>query len=160
MATTDKPTFVKDLRPFGGGTPVGYTADASLTDLAQGEFVAWASVSKTLLRFVRAGEAGKYVGVSRDSQLGVARLGNQAALASATAPLSVFTTGVHEILGTAGETYAHSNAVYMSGTNTQKITLVAGGGVQVGTVHLPDGSTRVGAVNVPILIDESTITQG
>lgn len=157
---TDKYTFQKDLRPFGGGTPVAYPLDPAVTGLAQGEFVAWASSSKTLLRFVRAGEAGKYVGISRDSQIGVAKLGNQAALQAAITPFSVFTTGVHEVLGTAGETYAHSNAVYMSGTNTQKITLVAGGGVQVGTVHLPDGSTRVGAVNVPILIDEYTKTQG
>lgn len=158
---TDKPTFVQDLRPFGGGTPISYPVDPAVTDLAQGEFVAWASNSRVLKRFVRASEAGKFVGVSRDSQLGVAKLGNQAALAlSVSSAFSVFSSGVHELLGTAGETYAHSNPVYMSGIDTQKITLVAAGGTQVGTVHLPLGGTKVGAVKVPILIDEFTKTQG
>lgn len=160
MSATDRPTFVKDVRPFGGGSPISYLVDPAVTDFAQGEFAAWAgSTTRLLRRFVRAGEAGKLVGITRDSQLGVAKLGNQAALAQAVAHLSVFTTGIHEVLGTAGETYGHGMEVYMSGTDTQKITLAAGGGVKVGMVYLPDGSTKVGAVKVPILIDEYTITQ-
>lgn len=157
---SDKYTFVQDLRPFGNGTVITYPVDPAVTDFAQGELAAWSSVSRILKRFVRAGEAGKFVGVTQGSQQGVARLGNQAALAADAAHMPVWTTGVHEFTGTAGETYAHGYAVYMSGTNTQKITIVAGGGVQIGTVHLPDGTTKSGAVNVPILIDEYTKTQG
>lgn len=152
-------TFVKDLRPFGGGTPVSYNFAALTPALEQGEMVAWSVSGQVLVRFVRDGSAGDFVGISRDSQLGLQSLGNQSALLAAIIPFSVFTTGIHELLGTAGETYTHGIAVYMSGTNTTAISSSAAGGVQVGTVHMPQGGSLVGAVRVPVLIDEYTKTQ-
>lgn len=151
-------TFIKDLRPFGGGTPIGYKT--ALTDLVNGEFAAWDNTNKTLVRFVRDATAGPFVGITRDSLVGIQKLGNQPQLLAAFQnPCSVFSTGVHSLLGSAGQTYVHSTPVYMAGTDSQKITTVAGGGTQIGTVHLPDGSTLSGAVRVPVLIDEFTITQ-
>jgi len=153
-------TYVKDLRPFGSGTPVSYNFANLASALFQGEFVAWDAAAKVLVRYVRTGSAGKLVGVSRDSQAGLQSLGNQAALSAAINPFSVWTTGVHEMLGTAGETYTHGIAVYMQGTDTTAITSSQGaGGVQVGSVHLPDGAVKTGAVRVPILIDNFTETQ-
>ena len=156
---TDIPTFVKDLRPFGGGTPISYLVSTSVTDLAQGEFVAWDSANRVMRRFVRDGSAGKFLGISRDSQVGVAKLGNQTALAAANARLSVFTTGVHESTGLAGETYGHGDSLFMNATSTQSVTKVSAGGTQLGTVYLPEGGTKSGAVKVPMLIDEYTVTQ-
>lgn len=157
---TDKYTYMLDLRGYGGGTPVEYLVDSAVTDLKAGEMVAWAgSTSRILKRFVRASEAGKFVGLTKDSQSGVAKLGNQTALAASVAKAMVFTTGVHLITGTAAEVYGHGMEVYMSGTDTQKITLTPGGGTKIGRVHLPNGNTKTGAVEVPILIDDYTITQ-
>lgn len=153
-------TFVKDLRPFGNGTPVSYNFVALASPLFQGEFVAWDATVGVLVRYLRTGSAGKLVGITRDSQAGLQSLGNQAALAAAINPFSVWTTGVHEMLGTAGETYTHGLAVYMQGTDTTAITSSqAVTGVQVGSVHLPDGTIKLGAVRVPILIDNFTETQ-
>ena len=70
---------------------------------------------------------------------------------------SVFTSGVHELLGLSGDTYLHGDAVYMNATSTIQITKTQGaGGVQVGAVFLPDGTSRVGQVRVPVLIDAFT----
>jgi predicted RecA/RadA family phage recombinase len=153
-------TFRQDLRPFGQGTPIGYKT--SLTDLVEGEFVAWDATNKVLVRYVRDGSAGKFAGISKDSVAGIQKLGNQAALQGAFQnPCEVFTTGVHELLGAQGQTYKHGDVVYMNGTDTQLITTTAGSpaGVAIGTVHLPDGSTKTGSVRVPVLIDEFTIAQ-
>lgn len=158
---TDFNTYVKDLRPFGNGTPIGYNIAAALSPpMQQGEMVAWDSTALTLVRFVRDASAGRFVGVSRDSQFGIQKLGNAAALMNAVQPFSVYTTGIHELLGSAGVTYEHGSAVYMDGTFTNTVTTSAGaGGVQVGTVYLPDGTTKTGAIRVPVLIDEYTKTQ-
>jgi hypothetical protein len=150
-------TFQKDLRPFGGGTPFDYAVSTTL-NIDMGEFVGWDATNKTLVSFVRDGSAGKFAGIARGSQAQIKGLGNQAALL--LSKISVFTTGVHALLGTAAEVYGHGDAVYMNGTDVTKVTKTAGtGGVQVGIVHLPDGTTRTGAVRVPVLIDEYTITQ-
>lgn len=156
---TDLYTYVKDIRPRGDGTVIPYKPVAALVDLCAGEFVGWDADDAALKRFVRDGAGNiKYVGISRDSQVKMARLGNHAALA--LKEIGVFSTGVHSILGTAAENYVHGTVVYMESTNTQKITTVQGvGGVAVGTVHLPDGTTLTGAVMVPVLIDEYTIVQ-
>jgi len=152
-------TYLKDVRPRGDGTAIPYKPLAALVDLCMGELVGWDADDKALVRFTRDGATNvKFVGISRDSQVGMARLGNYPALA--LKEISVFSTGVHSLLGTAAETYVHGTIVYMSGTDTQKITTVVGvGGVAIGTVHLPDGSTLTGAVLVPVLIDEYTLTQ-
>ncbi len=150
-------TFVKDLRPFGNGTPVAYKYDASAFasdpqgELASGEFCAYDATNKRVVRFVRNGGAGQFAGVSRDSGVAIHKLGNQAALN--LIEFSVFTSGVHELLGLTGDTYAHGDAVYMNATSTIQITKTAGGGLQIGQVFLPDGSNRVGQVRVPVLID-------
>ncbi len=154
-------TYRGDIRPFGNGSVITYLADATLTDLAQGEMSAWDSAAKVLKRFVRDGSAGHFVGISRDSQTGMAKLGNESALAAFVANIGVFSTGIHQLVGLSGDSFTHGVAVYMSGVDTTKVTVTAGGGVQVGTVHLPDGSTIVGdgSKRVSILIDEFTITQ-
>ena len=163
MAVKDFYTFVKDLRPFGNGTPVSYNYVASaFTGAADGEpvageLMAYDATNLRIVRFKADGGAGVFAGISRDSAQGVKKLGNQPALT----PLefSVFTSGVHEMGGVSGDVYAHGQAVYMNATSTQNIQktqgTVSGGGVfsQLGTVFLPDGSTRTGAVRVPILID-------
>jgi len=149
-------TYRGDLRPNGNGTPVAYKYSALTPDLSQGEMVAWNATGNVLARFQRTAPS-KFVGITRDSAIGMAKLGNQPALA--LIDVSVFTTGIHELIGTSAEVYAHGQAVYMSGTDTTKITKTAAGGVQVGTVHLPQGNTLTGAVRVPILIDEYTKAQ-
>ena len=150
-------TFLGDLRPWGNGTPVAYKIAAAL-ELESGTFAAWDATNGTLVKFIRDASGGKFAGVTRGSSVMVKSLGNQAALIPPK--LSVFTTGIHQMLGTAAETYTHGVVVYMNGTTANKITTTQGtGGVAVGAVHLPDGSTLSGAVRVPILIDEYTITQ-
>src|ERR1044071_5368943 len=135
-------TFVKDLRPFGGGTPFDYAVVSTL-GLDNGQMVGGDATNKTLVAFVRDGSAGKFAGLTRGSQLSVASLGNQAGLA--LSKISVFTTGIHQLVGTAAQTYKHGDPVYMNGTDVTKITLTQGtGGVVVGTVHLPDGTTLTG----------------
>lgn len=153
-------TYLKDLRPFGGGTPIGYVT--TLTNVVAGEFMAWDNTNKTLVRFVRDGSAGPFVGVSKTDLVGIQSLGNQTPLVAAFQnPFEVFTTGIHLLQGAAGQTYKHGDVVYMNGTDTQAITTTAGSpaGVAIGTVNLPDGSTLTGVVLVPVLIDEYTITQ-
>jgi len=159
-------TFVKDLRPFGNGTPMSYrydrtafTSDAQ-GELGSGEMLGWDATNQRILRFNRTAANGKFIGLTRDSATGLQKLGNQAALNLAVADYSVFTSGVHMLVGTVGDTYNHGNAVYMSGTDTTKITKTQGSnGVQVGTVYNPLNSSVVGAVRVPVLIDEYTVTQ-
>lgn len=160
MPPVTRYTFLKDLRPYGQGTPIGYLT--ALTNLVEGEFVAWDNTNKTLVRFVRDGSAGPFVGISKTDLVQIQSLGNQPALVAAFQnPFEVFSTGVHTLQGAPGQSYAHAQAVYMRGTDTQAITTTSGSpaGVQIGTVHLPDGSTLTGAVNIPVLIDEYTITQ-
>lgn len=171
LPTADFYTFKQDVRAAFGGSPVAYVADPSLsvaqggTPLFQGEMVALRVVgnSRTIVRLVRDGSAGDFVGITRDSQQGTAKLGNQPALLQMTQlELSVFTTGIHELKGTVGETYAHGTPVFMSQLllQTDTITTVASTtGLVVGIVWLPDNSTRVGAVRVPILIDNHTLSQ-
>jgi hypothetical protein len=157
---TDFYTYRQDIRAAFGGSPVAYEPDTGVTTLVRGEMLAISASTHKVKQFVRDGSAGVFVGISRDSQVGLAKLGNQPALAASLGlEFSVFTTGVHELLGTAGQTYTHGLAVYM-GADTDVITSVAGtGGVQVGIVWLPDASSKVGAVRVPVLIDEYTKTQ-
>lgn len=156
-------TFRQDIRPFGNGSPLAYRYDASLFaadvlgEPVQGEMLAWDSGNTRVLRFVRTGTF-PFIGIARDSAAGLKKLGNQPALTPTE--LSVFTTGVHELVGTAGQSYIHGDAAFMSGTDTTKITKVAAGGTRVGTVHNPQNQTISGAVRVPVLIDEYTVTQG
>lgn len=150
-------TFLKDIRPLGNGSPVAYRYDTAAFvsdaqgDLAMGEFAAYDATNKRVVRFVRNGGAGQFIGVSRDSASAMKKLGNQPALN--LIEFSVFSSGVHELLGLTGDTYVHGDAVYMNATSTIQITKTAGGGVQIGAVFLPDGSQRVGQVRVPVLID-------
>jgi hypothetical protein len=150
-------TFVKDLRPFGNGTPVAYKYDTTAFssdaqgDLAAGEMIAYDATNRRVVRYVRNGGAGQFAGLGRDSAISIKKLGNQAALN--LIEYSVFTSGVHELLGLTGDTYSHGDAVYMNATSTIQITKTQAGGVQVGAVYLPDGSQRVGQVRVPVLID-------
>lgn len=155
-------TFRQDIQPFGNGSPVAYRyvksvfdADA-LGEIVQGELVAWDSGNRRVIRYVRTGTS-KLIGISRDSAAGLKKLGNQPGLD--LTELSVWTSGIHELLGTAGETYLHGDSVFMSGTDTTKVTKVAAGGVQVGIVQNPQHVSYVGAVRVPILIDTYTVTQ-
>lgn len=158
----DYNTFVKDLRPFGGGSVIEYgylKSDLAGTedDLEQGEMGAFETSSGHVVRFVRDGSAGKFTGMTKDSARAVHKLGNQAGLNLDR--VGVYSTGVHMLVGTGGETYNHGDAVYMNGTDTTKVTKTAAGGVQVGTVHNPTKATYSGAVRVPILIDEFTVVQ-
>jgi hypothetical protein len=154
---TDFYTFVKDIRPLGNGSPVAYKYDPTAFssdvqgDLAMGEMVAFDATNRRVVRFVRTGGAGNFIGVSRDSAISMKKLGNQAALN--LIDMSVFTSGVHLLLGNTGDTYNHGDAVFMNATSTIQITKTAGGGVQVGAVFLPDGTQRSGQVRVPVLID-------
>lgn len=162
MSPVDKYTYREDFRPFGNGSPIAYkyTTPQSGGDIAQGEFVTWDGTNRVLVRFVRDGSQGPFVGITRDSALAVKKLGNQAALGPIE--LAVFTTGVHLLTGSVGDTYAHGDKVYMPGSppDTQKISKTQGtGGIQIGIVHLPQGNTLAGAVDVPVLIDNFTITQ-
>lgn len=170
--TSDFYTYRKDIRPFGGGSPVSYLPDSTLlvanggTPLYQGEMLALKFVGnvRTVVRFVTDGSAGNFIGVSRDSQQGVAKLGNQAALIQAVnLDFSVFTTGVHQFKTTVGQTYAHGMAVYM-GADTATVTLTGTSGQPViGMVFLEstDGTPVVGAagVRVNVLIDNHTLNQ-
>lgn len=168
IPTADFYTFVKDIRQFGGGSPVAYRYDpAGLAEgagspLLQGEMVAWANNTSTpvLVRFTRAGGAGKFVGITRESAKGVQKLGNQSALTPTE--LSVFTSGVHNLKTLNGDTYNHGDAVYMSSTDTDRVTVTAGGGTQVGKVFLPMDPAVVGdgSKRVPVIIDEYTNYSG
>lgn len=161
-------TFIKDInRALSSGSPVSYRYDPTAFtndplgvggDIQQGEMCAWDVTNQRVLRLQRAGGNGKYIGVSRDSAFAIHKLGNQAALS--LTELSVFTSGVHALLGSVGETYNHGDAVYMAGTDTTKVTKTQGSnGIQVGIVENPLAETFVGAVRVPVLIDTYTITQ-
>ncbi len=161
-APADFYTFRGDIRPFGNGSPVAYRYDptaftAAAEDITQGELCAWDSTNRRVVRFVRAGEAGKFIGLSRESAKSIHKLGNQPALN--LRELSVFSTGIHELIGKLGETYNHGDAIYMDSTATNAVTKVAGGGVQIGTIHNPQNLTIQGNVRVPVLIDEFTVTQ-
>jgi hypothetical protein len=169
-------TFKTDLRPFGGGTPISYNYDkAQLVtgedDIEQGEMVGLIEVESTeqaqVVRFTRdallmgaAQVTGVFAGIARDSAKGIHRLGNQPALNLDV--LSVFTTGVHLLVGETGVEFEHGDVVYMADTDTTEITTVQGtGGVAVGTVHLPIGAAITGddKIRIPVLIDEYTISQ-
>lgn len=169
--SADFNTFVKDTRNFGGGSAVAYrydptaigavagAGDTTTTELRQGEFAAWSITSATpsLVRFERAGLAGKYVGITRESAIGVKRLGNQAALTPTE--LSVYTTGVHNLRTNNGETYNEGDVVFMNSSNSDQVTKVAGGSsAPVGRVFLPMDPAVVGdgSKRVPIVIDEYT----
>lgn len=159
-------TYIKDInRGVGGsGSPVAYRYDktAFTTDpLGQpgtGEMLAWDATNNRILRFNRTGANGKFIGVGRDSADGFQALGNQPALVPTE--LSVMTSGVHALLGTTGDTYAHGNPVFQNGTDTTRVTKTQGSnGVQVGIVENPLNQSIVGAVRVPVLIDTFTVTQ-
>src|SRR5262245_47156914 len=115
-------TFKQDIRPFGNGSPTAYRYDQAaftsdvLGQIGQGEMVGWDATNQRVLRFNRTAANGKFIGVSRDSASGLAKLGNQPALQ--LRQMSVFVTGVHELIGSTGDTYLHGDPVYMSGTDT------------------------------------------
>jgi hypothetical protein len=157
---TDFYTYRSDLRAGGNGSPAGYRYDATAFtttgDIEQGEFTAWDTTNKRIVRFVRDSSAGKFVGISRDSAKGMKRLGNQAALT--LTELSVFGSGIHDLVGKSGETYNHGDPVYMDATSTIAITKTAAGGTQIGTVFNPQNRTITGNVRVPVLIDEFVVT--
>jgi hypothetical protein len=159
----DYNTFLFDTRGSGVGTAVAYRYDASIFaadsfgDISMGEMVAWDATNKRVLRFNRTLANGKFIGIARDSARGMAKLGNQPGLA--LRELSVYTTGVHGLVGTVGDTYVHGDAVYMAGSDTTKVTKTAGGGTQIGIVWNTQNQSFVGAVRVPVLIDSSDVTQ-
>src|SRR5258707_55549 len=119
-------TFVRDLRPFGNGTPVAYKYDTAWTtgafvgsglgDLVYGEFIAYDATNRRVVRYAADGGNGVLAGISRDSALSLKKLGNQSALTASLLEFSVFTSGIHEMLGVTGDTYSHGQAVFMSGT--------------------------------------------
>lgn len=157
-------TYVKDVMVgIGGGSPVSYRYDPAAFatdnqgDIAQGEFCAWDATNQRVLRFNRSGANGKLIGVSRDDAAGLQKLGSQAGLVQGE--ISVFTSGIHQMVGTLGDTYSHGDAVYQSGTNTTTVTKTVAGGTQVGIVWNPLNASIVGAVRVPVLIDNFVQTQ-
>ncbi len=155
-------TYRGDIRAALGGSPIAYDYDTTTSPgLEQGEQVAYNATTKKVVRFVRDGGQGKFVGITRDSHATLLKLGNQPALVKALVQqFSVFSTGIHELVGSVGDTYVHGDVVYMADTDTTKVTKTQGtGGIAIGTAHLPDGSSKVGAVRVPILVDEYTKTQ-
>lgn len=164
--TSDFYTYRQDIRPFGGGSVITYTLDPSVTVMYQGEFCALkvSGTARTVVRFVTDGSAGDFIGISRDSLTGIQTLGNQAALtAKVYSEFSVFTTGVHQMKTTIGQTYAHGTAVYM-GADTATVTTVGTSGQPVvGMVFLPDNQsnpiTGAASQRVPILIDNHTLNQ-
>lgn len=159
---TDRNTYVRDIRPVHGtGSPVAFPVSPSImTDplgpLARGELVAISHFPQ-LVRFVANGTAGSFAGITYSSFVQRQQYGNQAGLfADLFRSFSVFTTGIHVMTGTVGDRYSHGDLVYM-GANTQTITSAPRSvAVPIGTVHLPNGSTLVGAVRVPFLIDVYT----
>jgi predicted RecA/RadA family phage recombinase len=124
-------------------------------DLRQGELVRWSASDNGVVRHVRD-QAG-FAGVTKESQVSnLWNLGNQPRYVPDPVLVSVFTSGIHEMLGTDGEEYAHGAEVYM-GSDSQTITTDAGvGGVKIGKVWLPNLAPKSGAVRVPILIDDYT----
>jgi hypothetical protein len=150
-------TYLFDVKkPGAGGSRMSYKPDAaSLGVIDNGWIVGWDTDTKTLVKFVRDGAGNvKYVGVAADSLVGIRTLGNNPALDPDMC--SVFTSGVHALLGTSAETYVHGTEVYMDnvGTNAERITTAVGtGGIKVGSVWLPNGGSLTGAVRVPVLID-------
>jgi hypothetical protein len=164
--TSDFYTYRQDIRPFGGGSVITYTLDPTVLVMYQGEFCALkvSGNARTVVRFVADGSAGDYVGISRDSLTGIQTLGNQVALtAKVYSEFSVFTTGVHQMKTTVGETYNHGKAVYMGADTATVTTSGTSGQPTVGMVFLPDNQQNpvIGAASqrVPILIDEHTINQ-
>jgi hypothetical protein len=169
-------TFVKDIRQFGGGSPVAYrydpaaigteAGDTTTGELKQGEMVAWAHNTSTpsLVRMIRNGGTGnalKYVGITRESAQGVKRLGNQAALTPTE--LSVFTTGVHNMKTANGITYNEGDVVFMVDGDTTAVNKDASGSaVAVGRVFLPMDPAVVGdgVKRVPVIIDDYTNYSG
>jgi predicted RecA/RadA family phage recombinase len=159
---TDFYTYRGEVRGgvAAGGSPIPYKyTEPAAGAIAQGEMVGWDATNKILARWVRTGGALQFVGVTKDSALAIQKLGNQTALTPTE--LAVFTTGIHQFLGTAGDTYKHGDAIYMApGADNTKVTNTnSGGPTRIGTCWLPDGTTLSGAVLVPVLIDEYTITQ-
>lgn len=148
-------TLLIDVR-HRDGSPVSYKIATTLS-VESGQLMAWATGTKDVVKFTAAGAAGKFVGVSRESSALVTTLGSNAVLK--LAELSVYTTGIHALLGTAGDTYAHGDSVYMGADNTKVTKVDPGAGIVVGKVWLPDGTTKSGAVRVPVKIDDHTITQ-
>jgi hypothetical protein len=122
-------------------------------DLRHGELVRWSAADNGIVRHVRD-QAG-FAGAAKESQVSnLWNLGNQPRFVPDPVLLSVYTSGIHEFLGTDTETYNHGAEVYM-GADSQTITTVAGvGGVTIGKVWLPNLSPKSGAVRIPILIDE------
>ncbi len=162
MAVADFNTYVREKTGGigAGGSPISYkySTPGSGGDIEQGEFTAWDKTNKIVVRFNRTGGAGKFTGISRDSAKGFRKLGNQDPLG--ITDMSVYTSGIHLLLGTVGETVVHGDPVYMNATSTIQVTKTQGSnGVQLGVVWLPDGTSKVGAVRVPVLIDTFTATQ-
>ncbi len=145
------------------GSPLAYRYDHSafvsdnLGDIGQGEMVGWDTTNNRVLRFNRSAANGKFIGISRENAVGLQKLGNQAGLINTE--LSVMTSGIHQLLGTLGETYAHGDKVYENGSDTTRVTKTAAGGTQVGAIYNPLNLTFTGAVRVPVLIDTFTDTQ-
>lgn len=182
----DYNTFRRDIKRYGDGRPQkflyvmkdgnGNQVGDLLTngDLRQGEMVAWSNNTSTptLVRFVRDGSAGKFVGVMRDSPFGAKKLGvgydqlfdpptitvgsSGVQLPPAgSVLLGVWQSGVHMMRATAGEVYYDGDPAFMAAPSstqlgTDKITNTPGGGaVQIGTVYLP---------NIPTSPDTNPIT--
>lgn len=172
VAQNDVDTLFKGTRGRTKGTPVSYRYDPANviagitltpspdTDIRAGEIVAWSNTTSApcVVRAVRSGFGGKYIGIARDS--GRAKLGIY------PTEIGVYTSGVHMLRTTAGETYVHGQRVFQ-GFNTadggaDRITNTNDPNVTVGLVYLPDGSTVSGDLSprVPIIIDQYTNYSG
>jgi hypothetical protein len=155
MAIRDWPSYVGKVRSNARGTPILMRLGTTQAqDIRQGELVRWSASDNGIVRHVRDQSV---VGLTAESQVSnLWTLGTQPRFTPDPVLVKVFTSGLHELVGTDGETYNHGVEVYM-GSDSQTITTVAGvGGVKVGKVWLPNPAPKVGAVRVPILIDEYT----
>src|SRR5574341_132146 len=128
-----------------GGSPIPYKyTEPAAGAISMGEMVGWDATNRALARWVRTAGGMKFVGVTKDSALAIKKLGNQTALTPSE--LAVFTSGIHQFIGTSGDTYKHGDAIYMApGANNTLVTNTnSGGPVQIGIVWLPDGTTLSG----------------
>jgi hypothetical protein len=149
-----------DLHRRGESQQSGHThllpsGTSQPADLRQGELVRWSTADNGIVRHVR-----DQAGIRRrdEGKPGVEPV--DAGQPETFRPRSRRRPHLHhrhsELLGTDGETYSHGLEVYM-GSDTQTVTVAPGvGGVKVGGVHLPNAPSRVGAVRIPMLIDEYT----
>jgi hypothetical protein len=113
MALRDWPSYCGEVRSNYRGTPILMRhGTTQAQDLRQGEMVRWSASDNGIVRHVR-NQAG-FAGLTAESQVSnLWTLGSQPRFVPDPVLVKVFTSGLHELLGTDAETYNHGVEVYM-----------------------------------------------